>query len=87
METIQGAANKIELNRAIRLLNRFSIEHPTPDDNLWAMKQAAIYFLSHRVGFQDVTIASVAIRLNIPVYTINLKHYSALPNLIVRRPY
>ncbi len=82
METIQGAANNVELKRAIRLLNQFSIEHPTPDDNLWAMKQLATYSLSHRVGFQDV-----AIRLSIPIYTINVKHFAPLPNLNVQRPY
>jgi predicted nucleic acid-binding protein len=34
-----------------------------------------------------VMIASVAIRLGIPIYTLNIKHYNALPNLIVRRLY
>ena len=42
METVQGAANNIEVKRAIRLLNQFSLEHPTPDDDLCAMRQIAV---------------------------------------------
>ncbi len=87
METIQGAANKIELDRALRFLHQFSVEHPTPADNEWAMQQLAYFHLSHNVGFQDVMIASVAFRLQVPLYTINVKHFSPLPSVIAQRPY
>lgn len=87
METVQGATSKIELDRALRLLHQFSVEHPTPDDNLWAMQQLAHFHLSHNVGFQDVMIASVAVRLEVPIYTLNVKHFSPLPGVNVQRPY
>lgn len=87
METIQGANNKIELERALHLLNRFSVEHPTSEDNQCAIEQLTAFHLSHNVGFQDVMIASVAVRLQVPIYTINLKHFSPLPGINVQRPY
>jgi predicted nucleic acid-binding protein len=41
----------------------------------------------HGVQFADVMIASVAVRLNVPLYTLNIKHYSPLPDVDERKPY
>jgi predicted nucleic acid-binding protein len=87
MKTVQGANNKIEFDRALQILNQFAIEHPKPEDNQWAMRQLARFQLSHKIGFQDVMIASVAIGLNIPIFTNNVRHYSLLPGVTVQRPY
>lgn len=87
METVQGATDSARRAQAIRLLRQFRIEHPTEDDNRWAMRQAARFHLSHNIHLQDVMIASVAVRLAVPLYTTNLKHFEPLPSLDVRRPY
>lgn len=87
METLQGARDKTEQRQIIRFLNRFQIEHPTPEDSKWAMQQIAHFHLSHNVGFQDVMIASVAVRLQVPIYTFNLKHFLPLPGINAQRPY
>jgi predicted nucleic acid-binding protein len=87
METIEGARSGIERDQILRFLRQFPIEHPTRDDNNWAMRQFAHFRLSHGVEFTDVLIASVAARLNAPPYTLNLKHYAALPNVNAVRPY
>ena len=87
LETVEGAENRVERAQAIRFLRKFRVEHPTPDDNNWAMHQFAQYHLSHSVDFPDVMIASVAVRLNVPLYTLNIKHYAPLPNLNDIRPY
>ena len=71
----------------MHFLNRFQLEHPTTADNIWAMRELANFNLSHGVHFTDVMIASVAIRLQVPLYTFNAKHFTALPNLNVQRPY
>lgn len=44
METIQGATDKVKRAQAIRLLRQFHIEHPTEDDNRWAMRQLARFY-------------------------------------------
>ena len=87
LETVQGASNKVERDRAIRFLQQFQMEHPLPTDNEWAMKQLAQYFLSHGVQFPDVMIASVAVRLRIPLYTKNTRHFAPLPDVDERQPY
>lgn len=87
LEVVQGAQNKIEQQRTVRFLNRFQIEHPTTADNLWAMQHFGNFYLSHRIQYEDVMIASVAVRLNIPLYTFNDRHFAPLPNVNVQRPY
>ncbi len=87
MEIIQGARNSIERAQYVRFLRQFTVEHPTPDDNRWAMRQFAQFHLSHGIEMADVMIASVAAHFEIPLYTLNLRHYLPLPGVDVRRPY
>lgn len=87
METVQGATDKTKRSQAVRFLHRFVIEHPTEDDNRWAMRQLARFHLSHGIQLQDAMIASVAARLTVPLYTTNLKHFEPLPAVEADRPY
>lgn len=87
METVQGARNKTQRAQAIRFLRRFRIEHPTEDDNRWAMRQLARFHLSHGIQLEDAQIASVAARLGVPLYTMNLKHFAPLPGVDAEKPY
>jgi predicted nucleic acid-binding protein len=87
METVQGATDRVRRSQAIRFLRRFRIEHPTEDDNRWAMRQTARFHLSHSIQLQDAMIASVAARLAVPLYTTNLKHFQPLPSVDVKKPY
>lgn len=87
METVQGAHDKVERIRIIHFLHQFQIEHPTSSDNDWAMRQFGQFFLSHGIGMMDIMIASVAVRLAIPLYTLNIKHYAPLPDVDERKPY
>lgn len=86
-EMVQGAVDTPERNRTMRFLRRFTVEHPTPDDNRWAMRQFATFYLGYGVEYTDTMIASVAIRLRVPLYTINVRHYRILPNLEAKKPY
>jgi predicted nucleic acid-binding protein len=87
MEAVQGATDATKRAQAIRFLRQFLVEHATPDDNRWAMRQLGRFHLSHGIHLQDVMIASVAVRLDVPLYTLNLKHYEPLPSLRAIRPY
>lgn len=87
METIQGAANREKRSQALRFLRQFAVEHPTEDDNRWAMRQTATFHLSHGIQLQDAMIASVAARLRVPIYTTNLKHFLPLPSVNAKKPY
>jgi predicted nucleic acid-binding protein len=87
MEAVQGATDATKRAQAIRFLRQFFVEHPTADDNRWAMRQLGRYYLSHGAHLQDVMIASVAVRLSVPLYTLNLRHYLPLPGVQALRPY
>jgi predicted nucleic acid-binding protein len=87
MEIVQGATDRVKRAQAIRFLRQFRIEHPTEDDNRWAMRQMAVFHLSHGVHLQDAMIASVAVRLAVPLYTANLKHFQPLPSVDANKPY
>lgn len=87
MEVVEGARNVIEKERIIRFLKRFQIEHPTTADNNWAMAQFSQFRLSHYVDWEDTMIASVAVRLSVPLYTLNVRHFRVLPGVDVRKPY
>jgi predicted nucleic acid-binding protein len=86
METVEGARNGIERDQILRFLKQFPIEHTTEDDNRWAMRQFARIHLGYGAELTDVMIAAVAVRLNVPLYTLNIKHYVAL-NVNAVRPY
>jgi predicted nucleic acid-binding protein len=86
-ETVRGARNKFELTRIIEFLKQFDLEHPSIADNDWAMYQYSQFYLSQGIDWEDCMIASVAIRLSIPLYTRNTKHFGILPNLDLRQPY
>jgi predicted nucleic acid-binding protein len=87
MEVISGGENKIERLRAAKLLQRFTMIYFTQTDLDWAMQQQMTYELSHGVGMMDCLIASVSFRLNIPLYTHNLKHFAPIIGSLAQKPY
>jgi predicted nucleic acid-binding protein len=87
METVQGASDRVKRAQALRFLRQFRVEHPNEDDNRWAMRQMASFHLSHGIHLQDAMIASVAVRLAVPLYTANLKHFQPLPAIDAKKPY
>jgi predicted nucleic acid-binding protein len=87
LEVVEGARNLSERAQIMRFLRQFPIEHPIPDDNDWTMLQYSRFKLSHGIEWEDIMIASVAVRLAVPLYTLNLKDFAPLPNLDERQPY
>jgi predicted nucleic acid-binding protein len=53
----------------------------------WAIQQLWLFKLSHNVGGNDCLIASVSHRLQIPLYTTNLKHFAPLLGVLAQKPY
>jgi predicted nucleic acid-binding protein len=56
-------------------------------DQDWAMEQMERYRLSHGVGVNDCLIASVAYRLQVPLYTHNLKDMTPMLGKLAVKPY
>lgn len=86
-EVIQGTRNKRELTIATSVLAGFTILYPTPADYDWAMQQYQQIHLRSGIDASDILIAAVAVRLQVPLLTRNVKHFAYLPNLDMRQPY
>jgi predicted nucleic acid-binding protein len=88
LEVMQGAPGKAGQATCKAILSPFDMEYLTPADMDWAMQQMERYLLSHGVGMNDCLIASVVNRLQVPVYTHNLKDMRVLLDaLLVMKPY
>ena len=87
MEIVDGALTKIAQQRAIKLLQQFEMVYFTQADLDWAMRQQLAYRLSHNAGINDCLIAAVPHRLQLPLYTHNLKHFAPLLGTLAQKPY
>lgn len=88
LEVMHGAPGKAGQATCKAILSQFDMEYLTPADMDWAMQQLERYRLSHGVGIHDCLIASVAHRLQVPLYTHNLKDMRVLlDETLVIKPY
>lgn len=87
LEVMRGASGKAGQARCKAILSRFDIVYLTSADQDWAMEQMERYRLSHGVGLNDCLIASVAHRLQVPLYTHNLKDMTPMVGNLAIRPY
>jgi predicted nucleic acid-binding protein len=88
LEVMHGAPSKAGQAVCKSILTQFDMEYLTPSDMDWAIQQVERYKLSHGVGINDCLIASVCYRLQVPLYTDNLKDMNLLlGNSLVVKPY
>lgn len=87
MEVMYGAGSKAKQATCLALLGQFDLIHLTSVDQDWAMQQMEKYRLSHGVATGDCFIASVAFRLQLPLYTHNLKDMTPMIGSLAVKPY
>ncbi len=73
MEAVEGSSSKANLAQAKVVLNKFDVVYLTSSDQHWAMERLEQFQFSHHIDMTDCLIASVAYRLQVPLYTHNLK--------------
>jgi predicted nucleic acid-binding protein len=73
LEVMFGAPGKAGQATSKAILSRFDMLYLTAEDIDWAMQQMELHRLSQGVGINDCLIASVCHRLQMPIYTHNLK--------------
>jgi predicted nucleic acid-binding protein len=71
----------------MKRLTDFEMVYPTDSDMDWGMLQLSRFHFSHNVGVLDCLIAAPAHRLQLPLYTTNLKHFTPLLGALAVRPY
>jgi predicted nucleic acid-binding protein len=87
MEVMQGTTSKANQTQARGILDQFEMLYLLAADQQWAMDQLAAFQFSHHIGMSDCQIAAVAHRLNLPLYTHNLKDMTPLVGTLAVKPY
>jgi predicted nucleic acid-binding protein len=87
LEVIYGAPNKAAQQACETILNQFDMVYLTQPDMDWAMNQLKAYRLSKGIAVMDCLIASAAYRLQLPLYTHNLKDMQTLLGALAVKPY
>ena len=87
MEMVEGTRDKLDLRLTVRLLTRFPIIYLEKSDMTWAMRQFHKYKLRYGMDSFDCLIAAPAHRLQLPLYTRNLKHLSPMLGALAQKPY
>ncbi len=87
LEVIYGAPGKSGQAAALTTMQKFSMVYPVQGDIEWAMQALKSYRLSHGVSILDCLIASIAHRLQVPIYTDNVKDFPMLDAQLVIKPY
>jgi predicted nucleic acid-binding protein len=87
LEVLQGATNKTSQNISFQLLKRFTRIELEVSDVQWAIEAVLAYNLSHSLDGFDALIASVSYRLQVPLYTRNLKHFRHILGNLAQSPY
>lgn len=86
-ELLSGTRDSREQRRLLRMLQDFSLHHPTERDSQSALAFLTRFHLSNNLGFGDCLIGATALGLSLPVATLNVRDFRLFPNLKVIRPY
>ncbi|MGN6370432.1 MAG: PIN domain-containing protein [Phycisphaerae bacterium] len=86
-ELLSGTRDAKEQRRLVRFLRQFTFIHPNEADSAAALQFLLKFHLSHDLGFGDCLIGSTALRLDLPVATLNVRDFRLFPGLKVIRPY
>ncbi len=87
LELLQGAQDKADQQKALRLLSSFEQVAILQTDCDWAIANLVKYSLGYNVGALDCLIASANHRLQVPLYTRNLRHLTPLLGSLAQSPY
>jgi predicted nucleic acid-binding protein len=86
-ELIAGVRNKAEQRELDRLCRHARTLIPTENDWALAFRLCRTHTLAAGTDWVDCLVAASAIRLGVPVATINDKHFRPIKGLRVVRPY
>lgn len=88
LEVVQGASNKTDQERAIKLLNSFDLVPIEVEDVDWALRTlTAVTLANNRIDVVDALVAAPSHRLQLPLLTRNLKHMTVLLDSLAQAPY
>lgn len=87
MELMAGCPDSKAQNDLLARLAPFRVHWPTSADCDRALATFAAGHLSHGLGLLDALIGECAVGLGASLCTFNARHFGAVPNLRIERPY
>jgi predicted nucleic acid-binding protein len=87
LELTYGCLNSAELRAVRTFLLPFPIIWPSEQDHQRALADSAPLHLSHGLGVMDALIAATAVGQGLPLATLNIRHFRAVPGLQIVQPY
>ena len=87
LELVEGTSDKRGYRAVLKLVGQLEMIETTESDLIWATDMLSLYRHSHNVDSFDCMIAAAAVRLGLPIYTRNLKHFTVLAGDLVVAPY
>jgi hypothetical protein len=87
LELYNGCLNKSEIQKLEKIFKKMHIYWPDEETSLKAMNSFKELRISHGIGMFDCLIGHSALKLGLPIYSFNEKHYKKIPDLRVIKPY
>jgi predicted nucleic acid-binding protein len=87
MEFLAGATSKNELRQTEKFLAIFTVIPISESISFHAVDLFKAYSLSHAIDIPDCFIAATALEHGMTLLTLNIKHFSMMKNLQLKKPY
>lgn len=88
LEFMEGARGKQGQKRCLEIISSFELVLLDHIDQQWAIRNLLQFRLSHGVSFADCLIAAPCHRLQLPLFTKNVKDFAPLLGKeLVQQPY
>lgn len=87
MELIAGCRDRVEVEKAGKLVASFSLIHLSPSSSSKAYELMLAYNKSHGLAIPDAFIAATALVQDLELASDNERHFKMIPKLAVKRPY
>ena len=86
-ELLAGCRNRREQRLVAREMRHYHLLLVTEAISSTALSWFTRFHLSHGIGFLDVLIGATALHQGAIIATLNMKHFTPLPDVRVERPY
>jgi predicted nucleic acid-binding protein len=86
-EVLQGVTNTADQKKAFGVLEQFERVEIEDADVMWTIQALSQFHLKYGLQAFDALIASASYRLQVPLYTRNIKHFRPTLGNLAIKPY
>ncbi len=87
LELYAGCANKLEIQKLEKTFKKMHVVWSDEVTSFKAMNSFKEFYNSHGIGMFDCLIGHTALKLDMPIYSFNERHFKKISGLTVIIPY